>query len=225
MAGQLSLDDLLRVARAQSCLPVGRACPVVVALFIEPTGPYAQRAGVEGWGPDRDARTYGGPHPVVAHPPCAAWGRYAGTRGPPVGEDEGCFAAALAAVKRYGGVLEHPADTKAFAAFRLPKPPREGGWLPFTLRGARAPAWVAHVEQGHYGHEANKPTWLLYVGNRPPPELRWGPSGVPRRPGSSPRRGNVERMSKRQRALTPPAFADLLVRMARNSLAGGTMPR
>jgi hypothetical protein len=67
----------------------------------------------------RDARLYAGPYPVVAHPPCERWGRYWG--GAPaqfprlkLGDDSGCFAAALAAVRKFGGVLEHPEGSHAF---------------------------------------------------------------------------------------------------------------
>lgn len=73
------------------------------------------------------------------------------------------------------------------------------------------------MEQGHYGHLARKPTWLYYVGRREPPDLIWGLSVVARRPGESPRRGMLERLSKRQRALTPIPFRDLLVKLARYS--------
>lgn len=45
----------------------------VAALYIDPRGVYPQLTGVDCWGPDRDARTYDGPHPVVSHPPCGPW--------------------------------------------------------------------------------------------------------------------------------------------------------
>lgn len=196
----------------------------VAALYVQARGVYADIPGVEPWGlPDRDARTYMGPHPVVAHPPCAAWGRYAkvkpGSRakGPQLGEDGGCFLAAQDDVEAYGGVLEHPKDSKAWpcggvlgdTSRALPKPPPGGGWLQHK-RG-----WVCEVEQGHYGHMARKPTWLYYVGPQPP-DLIWGPSDPPAI-GSGARRGNLESMSKLQRAATPRSFADLLVSLARLS--------
>ena len=189
---------------------------MVAALFVDARGIYASRAGVDCWGEARDARAYPGPFPVVAHPPCASWGRYAKTRptsrarGPLAGDDAGCFAAAAAAVRRFGGVVEHPAASKAWPAFGIPAPPATG-WARVLLWPESA--YVCAVEQGHYGHAARKPTWLLYVGP-PPPPLIWGPSTVPGRPGPSRCRGILERMSKGQRLATPPAFAHELLRLA-----------
>ncbi len=189
---------------------------MIAALFIQSRGVYADRPDVDAWPEDRDARTYAGPWPVVAHPPCASWGRYAKVKpdsrakGPRLGDDGGTFAAALASVRAWGGVLEHPRDSKAWAAYGLTVPPAGGGWSRSMLRPRE---WVCAVEQGHYGHAAQKPTWLLYVGDVEPPPLVWGPSVVALRPWS-PRRGVLECLSKIQRAATPPAFADLLISLA-----------
>jgi hypothetical protein len=191
---------------------------MIAALFVEARGVYAGRPDVDAWGAARDARLYLGPWPVVAHPPCASWGRYAKpspssrAKGPLLGDDGGCFAAALAAVRAFGGVLEHPRDSKAWPAHGLPAPTATG-WAPLLF----APGFVCLVEQGHYGHAAQKPTWLYYVGPTPPP-LVWGPSTVAARPWS-PRRGVLECLSRRQRAATPPAFADALLDLARRSSA------
>lgn len=94
----------------------------IAALFVEKNGAYWNLPGVDPWDEERDARLYAGPHPVVAHPPCQRWGRYwhGSTRRPHqfrLGEDRGCFAAALTAVRNYGGVLEHPADSQAWDWF------------------------------------------------------------------------------------------------------------
>ena len=136
-------------------------------------------------------------------------------RGPLRGDDGGTFAAALAAVEAWGGVLEHPRDSGAWSAFSLPVP-METGWRRSLLR----PGFVCLVDQGHYGHAAKKPTWLYYVGDSPPPDLAWGPSSPPPI-GTGARRGNLESMSKVQRAATPPAFADLLVSLAEQARARG----
>lgn len=150
----------------------------VAILYCDPRGPYPKMEGVECWDEQRDARLYAGPHPVVAHPPCERWGRY-WHGGPSArvrrvkGDDGGCFAAALAAVRAYGGVLEHPEASHAFAAYGLAKPPKRGGWEP----AGDGVGYVCCVEQGHYGHRARKATWLYaVVAYRCLPALTWGPS-------------------------------------------------
>ena len=145
----------------------------VAALYVQPRGVYSAVEGVEPWGlPERDARLYDGPWPVVAHPPCARWCRLAGLVearwGHKRGEDGGTFAAALAAVRRWGGVLEHPAYTDAWAAYGLPAPPAGGGWQRGICGG-----WACHVEQWHYGHAAKKATWLYAFGVAALPSLEW----------------------------------------------------
>ena len=90
----------------------------VSALFVQPDGCYAGLPEIDTWPEQRDARKYRGPWPVVAHPPCQLWGafapinykRWGGEHNRP-GNDGGCFAAALESVRRFGGVLEHPAKT------------------------------------------------------------------------------------------------------------------
>jgi hypothetical protein len=135
----------------------------VAALFVETGGAYFGLPNVDPWDETRDARGYSGPHPVVAHPPCARWCQLAGLVearwGHKRGEDGGCFSAALAAVRRWGGVLEHPAFSAAWPAFMLPAPRARGGWVRGICGG-----WVCHVEQGNYGHPARKATWLYAYG-------------------------------------------------------------
>ena len=199
---------------------------IVAALFVLERGPYFGIKNVEPWDINRDARKYSGPHPFVAHPPCERWGRY-WSGGPSVkvkrklGDDKGCFESALNSVRKYGGVLEHPEASHAFKKFRLGKPPSEGGWvLSDDFMG-----WICCVEQGWYGHRARKATWL-YAVDIELPSLKWG-----RAPGDfvrldagfhsieerrrAIRTGACQRLSKRQRALTPDLFRDLLLKMAR----------
>ena len=199
----------------------------VAALFVETGGPYFGLAGVFPWDRARDARKYGGPWPVVAHPPCERWGRYWGG-GPSAkvrrikGADDGCFEAALAAVRRWGGVLEHPEASHAWVAFGLNTPPRAGGWIPADFCGG----WTCCVEQGHYGHRARKATWL-YANVVDPPELIWGPSRGERldegfhskeerqrlrAAGQKPRK----RLSTKEKVYTPIPFRDMLLSIARN---------
>jgi hypothetical protein len=146
----------------------------IAALFVETNGCYFGLPNVDPWDADRDARLYDGPHPVVAHPPCQRWGRFwhGSTRKPhqfQLGDDDGCFAIALQAVRKWGGVLEHPADSHAWATFNLNRPPRSGPWIPADWHGGS----TCYVEQGFYGHASRKPTWL-YANVGELPALHWG---------------------------------------------------
>lgn len=47
--------------------------PFVAALYVERDGAYYGLEHVDPWDVERDARTYAGPWPVVAHPPCNTW--------------------------------------------------------------------------------------------------------------------------------------------------------
>ena len=194
------------------------ACATVAALYVEPKGCYVGVPGVEVYDEARDARTYAGPHPVVAHPPCQLWGsmayvnyaRWGGEHNRP-GNDGGCFAAALDSVRRFGGVLEHPAQTRAWEAHGLARPTAIG-WQRATDGG-----WVCEVWQSAYGHRANKATWLYYHGTNPPFELRWERPRGTHQIGFHDKRGkarNKPTLGKREANATPLEFRDELLRLA-----------
>ena len=227
----------------------------VQALFVDTDGIYPTLLGAENcWGEVRDARTYGGTDPVVAHPPCQLWVNmaavnYARAMRPcttcadycpfskarcracggsgrresnrtlvapawyPDGTDGGCFAHAVAAVRRCGGVLEHPAGSHAWDQVGAPYVGQNEWAWDFA---AHRPEWVeawCEVWQSAYGHAARKRTWLYYCGRRPPPELQWA-----REPGTH-QVGWFDRvkptLSKRAASATPVAFAQELIALAR----------
>lgn len=194
---------------------------MIAALYVATGGIYFGLPGVEPWDVQRDARAYAGPHPVVAHPPCDRWCQMAPVNqkryGHKVGEDGGCFASALVAVRRWGGVLEHPAVTLAWPAHGLQKPPSAGGWLRCLDGG-----WVAHVEQRNYGHRARKATWLYAFGIEPFP-LKWGRGTPPEawvstdRPRAILELAGIAQLSKKEAKATPISFRDLLLSIARTA--------
>ena len=147
---------------------------MIAALFVEKNGCYFDLQGIDPWDESRDARLYQGNHPVIAHPPCQRWGRFwhGSTRKPhqfKLGDDGGCFASALLAVRRFGGVLEHPKDSHAWEKFGIQRPDFSGGWI----KADNYNGYTCCVYQGHYGHFSGKPTWLYSVGCQLP-ELIWG---------------------------------------------------
>lgn len=195
--------------------------PSIAALYVETDGAYFGLDGVEPWDKVRDARIYAGPHPVVAHPPCQRWGsmafvnhaRYGGEHNMPR-NDGGCFAAALHAVRLWGGVLEHPAKSRAWDWFGITKPTGLG-WSKCASTGG----WVCEVWQSAYGHRANKATWLLVCGPRPP-ELDWSRPVGTHQVGFHDQRGkerNKPTLPSSEANATPPAFRDLLISIARSA--------
>lgn len=206
---------------------------MIAALYVERDGAYFGLDHIDPWDEARDARKYAGPYSVVAHPPCQRWGKL--WAGQPLhikrtgerkikGDDDGCFAAALASVRAFGGVLEHPWGSQAWAHFGLNVPERSGGWIMADFLGG----WTCCVEQGQYGHYARKPT-LLYAFGTDLPSLRWGyryanldPAVVARmglerakRLGEIGARGGGQNSTARIH--TPTEFRDLLINIAQSA--------
>ena len=193
---------------------------MIAALFVQPDGCYVGDSLIDPWPESRDARNYSGNFPVVAHPPCQLWGamaavnfsRWGGEHNMP-GNDGGCFSTALESVNRCGGVLEHPAKSRAWAAHGLSKPTGRG-W------SGSGDGWVCEVWQSAYGHRANKATWLYYKGQSPPFSLRWErPTGT-HQIGFHDQRGksqNKPTLGKKEANATPIEFKSELVKLARHS--------
>lgn len=199
----------------------------VAALFVRADSIYKTMPGVDAWDIDRDARNWPGGCPVVAHPPCRGWGRLSYFAKPAPGElDLGPWA--VEQVRRWGGVLEHPKDSKLWAAAGLPLPGQ------VDARGG----WTLPISQHWWGHRAEKMTWLYILGLLPRdlPEIpmRMGDathviaqSRNRRKDGSRPRKSTGDprftgwrpEVSKAEREHTPPPLAEWLVELARRTTA------
>lgn len=184
---------------------------MIAALFVDTDGVYFNLEGIDPWDVYRDARKYEGPYPVIAHPPCQLWTnlacvnykRWGGEHNRP-GNDGGCFESALHSVRTYGGVLEHPAYSRAFKTYKLPIPVGVG-W-----RQTNEFEWVCGVNQSIYGHKAKKYTWLYYWGQRPK-ELDWRVLSGTHQIGRFDQIKPV--LSKREANATPLRFRDALIEL------------
>jgi hypothetical protein len=162
---------------------------------------YTKLPNVEVFGINRDARTFAGGMPIVAHPPCRAWSiRYAHMAKPEAGERElGLFCAEK--LRECGGILEQPAHSRLFRAVGLPCPGELSGRL-YTLE----------VHQSWWGFPVKKATWLAFCGisasmiHLPLRLHDWRGDGL-----------RFERLSKNQRAATTRQFAEWLVDLARKA--------
>ena len=188
----------------------------VAALYVDTRrGPYARLPGVECWGEERDATTYAGPWPVVAHPPCGPWGRL---RGQCTLQRADLGPLAVEQVIRFGGALEHPAGSLLWAHCDLPLP----GETPRDIGGRMVS--TVEIDQCEWGHEARKRTWILLAGIDPsvfpaPPY----PGRLPTRTvqsrlhAYSGRPDRLPEMSRSRRHLTPDALACDLAALARRA--------
>ncbi|EYC51439.1 hypothetical protein AZ34_10360 [Hylemonella gracilis str. Niagara R] len=162
--------------------------------------------GVEAFDIERDARTYDGPYPVVAHPPCRSWGALRHFSQPRA-DERNLARLAAALVREFGGVLEHPANSGLWRAQNLPRPGEAcdgyGGW---TLP----------IQQWQWGHKAAKATWLYIVGCAPGdiPDMPPFRMGEPEFVVASSKKTRPE-ITKAEREHTPPALASWLVELAR----------
>jgi hypothetical protein len=170
----------------------------VAALFVRSDSCYADLVS-ECWDVARDARGYRGPLPVVAHPPCRAWGRLKHLAKPRPDEKElGLWA--VGCVRRWGGVLEHPHGSGLWRAAGLPAAGLTDAWGGFTLL----------VDQGWWGHAAPKPTLLYFCGvSRSVVQLP--PIPVDRA------RGRTGNLCREDRERTPVEFALWLARAAESA--------
>lgn len=153
------------------------------ALFICANSPYLG-LGLDCYDIERDARTFSGCGPVIAHPPCRAWGRYKAWAKPRP-DEKNLALWALDRVRIGGGVLEHPISSSLWARLS-------------PLELARSVV----IRQCDFGHRAEKATRLFWARLGPPPPfppVYRGPL-VP-----------VEKMGRPERERTPPFLAQWLV--------------
>lgn len=179
----------------------------VACLYVDPRGPYPTLPGTDCWDESRDARLYDGPHPVVAHPPCGNWTPSAALRAYYSRDDADCAVRAVEQVRRWGGVLEHPAHSRLWPAMQLA--------LPCGLPDAHG--FAIAINPVDWGHVAVKPTWLYVVGTS------WRdlpPMPAPRQPthvvSGGKWTGGRKVCSAQQRRRTPRPFAEWLLSIARS---------
>lgn len=188
----------------------------VAVLFARADSNYKTLPDVDVWDAERDARRWPGGCPVVAHPPCRAWGQLRALANPR--PDEKALAIyAVEQVRKFGGVLEHPKNSTLWPTLGLP---RSGERDEFG-------GWTLPIYQMWWGHRAEKPTLLYIVGcapaDVPPLPLALGEahyicgSSGRRRDGSRLHKGDRgwrPEITKAEREHTPPALAAWLVELA-----------
>lgn len=102
---------------------------------------------------NRNAYTFSGKCPIIAHPPCRLWSKLRGLSTADQCEKlTGIFATLL--VQNNGGVLEHPVSSQLWKFMNLPYPGYVDKYGGFTLC----------VNQNWFGSKVKKPTLLYFCG-------------------------------------------------------------
>lgn len=172
---------------------------MIAALFVRPDSHY-KALGLDCYDFKRDALSWPGGSPGVYHPPCRAWGKYKAWAKPRPNEKD-LARWSMANVRRFGGVLEHPASSDLWKEFSLP-----GYGMRDSFGGVLFP-----VFQSWFGHRAPKATALYLVG-APVPDL----ADVFTHELAF---GRVEQMGRAERERTPLAFAQFLANLAASCIS------
>ena len=163
---------------------------------------YDNMPAVDVYNKRRDARTFPGGSPIVAHPPCRSWSAFCGHQAKPEADERYLGIWCVEQVRKWGGILEQPAHSRLWEAAGIPPP---GGH-------ESRDSWSASVWQSWWGYPMRKATWLYFCGVNPqyvqPPLIL--------HPGNGDRRAE-QVMSHRQRSETIRPFAEWLVAIARHA--------
>ena len=138
--------------------------------------------------------------------------------------DRDCAPRAVEQVREHGGVLEHPAGSKLWAACHLPLPGNHGN--------DATHGYTIEIDQCSWGHVARKTTWLYLVdvprtaleappfpGREPTHWVSGGRGREGKKAKTTPAPPGIKVCSAQQRRRTPPLLAEYLVRLARAASA------
>jgi hypothetical protein len=192
----------------------------VAVLFARADSIYKTMPECDVYDIERDARTWPGGIPVVAHPPCRAWGRLRKFAKPRPDEKELAIFA-VDQVRRFGGVLEHPSGSSLWSAAGLPAPGQHDSF----------DGWTLPIFQSWFGHRAEKSTLLYIVGCRPAdlpemPMILGDASHIVTGSGRRKDGGRLQKgdrgwrpeISKHEREHTPAILAAWLVELAKRCI-------
>ncbi len=170
----------------------------IVALFVRSDSIYKTMPGIECYDINRNALTWRGGCPIIAHPPCRTWGMLAHMANHIPGEHELALWA-LKQAEKYGGVVEHPRNSRLWKHIK-----NDAGY-------------IIEINQFDFGHVASKPTRLYICGcpkNLLPP-MPLHNMGTPRKTITGIVGQPGRRCTQYERETTPLKFAKWLVKVAR----------
>lgn len=118
----------------------------ISVLCTLPNSVYKQLPGVDAYDLQRDAYTFSGNNPIIAHPPCQQWSRMKNFANDNPREKELAIFC-LEQIHKNGGILEHPAGSSFF---------KYAGIVP-----------TISVNQAWFGFPCQKKTYLYFFDCEP----------------------------------------------------------
>lgn len=181
----------------------------VAVLFARKDSIYKEFEQCDVYDIERNALTFSGGIPIIAHPPCRSWGKFKQFSNGDHKEKQLAIWA-VRQIRKYGGVLEHPETSSLWNQLGLPLGSQRDKWGGFTLS----------VDQSWFGHRARKRTWLYIVGIEPAEIPAYSINFRPveflinRSTGKG---RQLPEVSKAEREATPPDFAKWLIELAQKT--------
>lgn len=154
---------------------------------------------------ERNALTWAGGNPIIAHPPCRSWGQLSHFANPRPGEKELAIYS-INQIRKYGGVLEHPRASRLWKEMNLPLGKQTDEYGGYTIS----------INQSWFGHKAEKKTLLYICGvernNLPEIPLKF--DLIEYVVSSSRKKAGKKEISKADRERTPIDLAKWLIQVA-----------
>jgi hypothetical protein len=176
---------------------------MISVLFAARDSVYKTIDGLDVWDEERNALLWPGGNPGIFHPPCRLWSAFLHQFSTAPQSEKKLAFWSVEQIRRWGGVLEHPAFSNLWDAAHLPSPGQRDSYG-FTIS----------IDQFWFGHQCRKRTWIYCCGIArsavPAPPIRL----VGQYPVALHTKQRVPKRDKYSRSATPFAFAQWLVETA-----------
>jgi hypothetical protein len=175
---------------------------MISILFAARNSVYKTIPGLDVWDEDRNALNWPGGNPGIFHPPCRLWSMLSHFSVAPKEEKE-LARWSVRQIRKWGGVLEHPAHSKLWLDQDLPRPGQKDAY-----------GFTTGVYQWWFGHRGRKATWL-YICGIDPKTVPLIPFKLGQAEATcSTRHGGPGRIRDNEIEATPPEFANWLIAVA-----------
>ena len=186
----------------------------IAVLYARQDSIYKKFPDLDVFDIERDARTYQGGLPVIAHPPCRGWGKLRGVAKTLPGEKELGFHA-VEMVRKWGGVLEHPCKSRLWMDHSVMQDSEFPDWKGIIRPGKGVDEWGGFsidINQSWFGHKARKRTWLYVCGLQPMemPQISLSFDAITHTVCTDPKKIKKE-LSKKAREATPLKLAQWMI--------------